>query len=58
MLMCMFNLALTIQHRGRWELAEELEKEVLETRKSVLGLDHPDTLAVMANLAKNSRSSN
>ncbi|CAA9959477.1 hypothetical protein PTMSG1_02895 [Pyrenophora teres f. maculata] len=32
-------------------LAEELEVQVMETRKKKLGADHPDTLTSMANLA-------
>ncbi|KZL80786.1 tpr domain protein [Colletotrichum incanum] len=36
---------------GRWEDAEELFVRVMETRKSVLGEEHPDTLTSMANLA-------
>ena len=31
--------------------AEELEAQVMETRKRVLGREHPDTLASMGNLA-------
>ena len=37
--------------RGRWKEAEELEVQVMETRKRVLGAEHPDTLTSMANLA-------
>jgi hypothetical protein len=36
---------------GRWEEAEQLEVQVMETRKTKLGEDHPDTLSSMANLA-------
>ncbi|KAK3898990.1 hypothetical protein C8A05DRAFT_37396, partial [Staphylotrichum tortipilum] len=36
---------------GRWGEAEKLEVQVMETRKTKLGADHPDTLASMANLA-------
>ena len=36
---------------GRWEEAEKLEAEVMETRKTKLEADHPDTLTSMANLA-------
>ncbi|CAG8883952.1 unnamed protein product, partial [Penicillium egyptiacum] len=38
-------------NQGRWEEAEKLEVQVVETRKTKLGVDHPDTLASMANLA-------
>ena len=36
---------------GRWEEAEKLEVEVMETSKTKLGADHPSTLTSMANLA-------
>ncbi len=36
---------------GRWEEAEKLDVQVMETRKTKLGADHPDTLTSMANLA-------
>ncbi|KAJ5159346.1 uncharacterized protein N7500_008997 [Penicillium coprophilum] len=36
---------------GRLEEAEQLELQVMETRKTKLGVDHPDTLTSMANLA-------
>ncbi|KAF1975419.1 putative kinesin [Bimuria novae-zelandiae CBS 107.79] len=35
----------------RWDAAEELFVQVMETRKKKLGADHPDTLTSMANLA-------
>jgi tetratricopeptide (TPR) repeat protein len=38
-------------HQGRWPEAEELEVQVLETSKQMLGLEHPDTLTRMADLA-------
>ncbi|KAL5041390.1 hypothetical protein BDW71DRAFT_191978, partial [Aspergillus fruticulosus] len=41
--------------QGRWNEAEKLEVEVLETRKAVLGAKHPDTLTSMANLASTYR---
>ena len=37
--------------QGMWELAEELEVQVMESRQTKLGADHPDTLTSMANLA-------
>ncbi|KAL4990291.1 hypothetical protein BDW68DRAFT_194829 [Aspergillus falconensis] len=37
--------------KGRWDEAEKLRVEVLETRKAVLGAEHPDTLTSMHNLA-------
>jgi hypothetical protein len=36
---------------GQWQEAEELEVQVMETRKRVLGQEHPDTLTGMCNLA-------
>jgi hypothetical protein len=36
---------------GRWDDAEKLELQVVETRKRKLGADHPDTLTSMGNLA-------
>ncbi|KAG9249446.1 uncharacterized protein F5Z01DRAFT_746111 [Emericellopsis atlantica] len=47
----MGNLAATYRNQGRWEEAEALEVQVMETRKTKLGADHPDTLTSMANLA-------
>jgi len=41
---------------GRWAEAEELEVQVMETRKTKLGADHPSTLTSMANLASTYRS--
>ncbi|KAK4194106.1 hypothetical protein QBC40DRAFT_188947, partial [Triangularia verruculosa] len=38
-------------NQGRWEEAEKLFVQVMETRKTKLGADHPDTLTSMANLA-------
>ena len=41
---------------GRWKEAEELYMQVMETRKRVLGEEHPDTLTSMANLASTYRN--
>ncbi|KAF2818698.1 hypothetical protein CC86DRAFT_237739, partial [Ophiobolus disseminans] len=38
-------------NQGRWDAAEELEVQVMETCKKKLGADHPSTLTSMANLA-------
>jgi Tetratricopeptide repeat len=46
----MVNLALTYWYQGQWKEAEELEVQVMETRKRVLGQEHPDTLISMNNL--------
>jgi Tetratricopeptide repeat len=45
----MVALAYTVG--GRWKEVEELEVQVMETRKRVLGQEHPDTLSSIANLA-------
>ncbi|CAI7618642.1 unnamed protein product [Penicillium viridicatum] len=44
-------LAQAFRLEGRWKEAEQLEVQVMETRKTKLGVDHPDTLTSMANLA-------
>ncbi|CAI7669244.1 unnamed protein product [Penicillium crustosum] len=36
---------------GRWEEAEQLELQVMKSRKTKLGEDHPDTLVSISNLA-------
>jgi hypothetical protein len=47
----MADLASIYWNQGRWKEAEELEVQVLETRKRVLGDEHPDTLRASSNLA-------
>ncbi|KAK3902246.1 hypothetical protein C8A05DRAFT_44283 [Staphylotrichum tortipilum] len=47
----MSNLALTYGNQGRWGEAEELQVQVMETRKTKPGPDHPDMLTTMNNLA-------
>ena len=47
----MNNLADLYWNQGRYDEAEPLYLETLETRKRVLGDDHPDTLNSMNNLA-------
>jgi hypothetical protein len=37
-------LASTYTHQGRWEEAEKLEVQVMETRKTKLGENQPSTL--------------
>lgn len=44
-------LAVAYQLERRWVEAEQLFVQVMETRKTKLGADHPDTLTSMANLA-------
>ncbi|KAJ5112223.1 hypothetical protein N7532_000268 [Penicillium argentinense] len=41
---------------GRWEEAEQLDVQVMETSKAKLGVDHPDTLMSMSNLASTYRN--
>ncbi|CCD51174.1 hypothetical protein BofuT4_P085360.1 [Botrytis cinerea T4] len=47
----MANLASTFWNQERWKEAEDLQVQVMETRKRVLGQEHPDTLTSMNNLA-------
>jgi hypothetical protein len=47
----MANLASSYWKQGRWNEAEKLEVQVMETRKTVLGAEHPDTLTSMKNVA-------
>jgi Tetratricopeptide repeat len=47
----MGNLASTYRSQGRYTEAEKLVVQVIEVRKTVLGLEHPDTLASVNNLA-------
>jgi tetratricopeptide (TPR) repeat protein len=48
----MNNLTLLYRKQGRYAEAEPLYLETLETRKRVLGDDHPDTVVSMNGLAK------
>ncbi|KAJ4363362.1 hypothetical protein N0V85_009318, partial [Neurospora sp. IMI 360204] len=45
------KLLLEFRNQGRWEEAEKLEVQVMETFKTKLGADHPRTLTSMGNLA-------
>ena len=47
----MHNLASTYNEQGRTEEAEKLLLQVVELRKRVLGVEHPDTLVTMCTLA-------
>jgi hypothetical protein len=42
----MANLASTYRNQGRWNEAEQLEVQVMDMRKKLLGAEHPDTLTV------------
>jgi hypothetical protein len=39
------DLASTFWNQGRWKEAEDLEVQVIETRKRVLVAEHPSTLS-------------
>ena len=52
----MNNLASIFWNQGRSKEAEVLDVQVMETRKRVLGQEHPDTLTSMANLASTYRN--
>jgi hypothetical protein len=45
------SLAGTYSNQGRWNEAEQLEVQVMDMRKKLLGADHPDTFGNMGNLA-------
>ena len=47
----MAEFALVFWEAGRWKEAEKLNVRVVETRKRVLGEEHPDTLSSIYNLA-------
>ena len=47
----MGNLASTYWKQGRWKEAEQLQVQVSEMTKRVLGEEHPFTLTSMNNLA-------
>jgi len=44
-------LAVTLCNQGQWKEAEALQVQIMQTRKRVLGQQHPDTLGSMNNLA-------
>ncbi|KAK7177352.1 Kinesin light chain 5 [Paraphaeosphaeria sporulosa] len=51
----LWKCAMALYSDGRYEEAEEMFVQVIETRKTVLGEEHPDTLTSMANLASTYR---
>ncbi|KAN0076607.1 hypothetical protein V8E54_006749 [Elaphomyces granulatus] len=53
---CLYSDGRYHEAEGRWVEAEKLEVQVMETRKTVLGPEHPDTLTSMANLASTFRN--
>ena len=50
------NFALVLQENGDFNSAEQLEVQVMDMRKKILGADHPDTLRSIANLASTYRN--
>ncbi|KAJ5737117.1 uncharacterized protein N7483_002242 [Penicillium malachiteum] len=48
---CLRSWAGLLYKGACWREAEQLEMQVMGTRKTKLGVDHPDTLSSMANLA-------
>jgi hypothetical protein len=45
------NLAVSLCYQGKYAQAERIEREVLGTRRRILGEEHPDTLQSADNLA-------
>ena len=45
------NVAVIYGYWGRWNEAEQLKVQVMETTKKLLSAEHPDTLTSMANIA-------
>ena len=52
----LWKLGLCLYQEGRWYETERAFLQVMETRKRVLGPEHPDTLICMANLASTYRN--
>ena len=46
-----FNFAAVMKENGDWNNAEQLEVQVIDMRKKLLGAEHPDTLSSMGDLA-------
>lgn len=46
------KLAMVYSSQGKWTEAEELTIKMLETQKSILGENHPDTSSTLINLAE------
>jgi tetratricopeptide (TPR) repeat protein len=47
----LWRLGMCLYQDGRWDEAEKAFSQVMETRKRVLGVEHPDTLTIISNLA-------
>src|SRR5436190_1782362 len=54
MFMC-HTISKIYYYEGQWKKAEELNVQVIEMSKRVLGEEHPTTLASMANIAETYR---
>ncbi|KIL57567.1 hypothetical protein M378DRAFT_48403, partial [Amanita muscaria Koide BX008] len=50
------RFALVFDTAGDWNHAEELDSEALNARETTLGVDHPDTVSAMGNLAATYRN--
>ena len=50
-LVSMNNLAIVLSKQGKYEQAEEMHRQALGLRETVLGKEHPDALRSMNNLA-------
>ena len=51
----MGHLASTYRDQGRWNEAEQLQVQVMDMSKKLLGPEHPDSLNSMGNLANTYR---
>src|SRR5882757_395383 len=49
------KFAMVMDENGDWENAEQLQIEVMDMRKKLLGANHPDTIKSMGNLATTRR---
>jgi hypothetical protein len=47
----MYNLAVVLIKQGKYKEAESIHRQTLAWQGEVLGLNHPDTLRSMSNLA-------
>ena len=45
------KFALVMKENGDWKNAEQLEVQIMDIRKKVLGAEHPDTLTIVENIA-------
>ena len=50
--MTMINIGSTLKELNRFDEAYKIEKETLDLRKKVLGIEHPDTLTTMNNIGQ------